>query len=71
LGIIIELRVLHPRKASLPILVTLPGTVIELRAEHRAKAELPIDVTESAMFTAVTDSRCPYQGGRLDEEEYI
>jgi hypothetical protein len=45
LGIVIEVRLLHPEKAFVPMVVTLLGMVTEVRSVHASKAEALIDVT--------------------------
>ena len=44
-GMIIEVRLLHPKKAEFPMLVTLSGMVIEVRLLQLLKALSPMLVT--------------------------
>ena len=53
LGIVIEVRLEQPEKASLLILVTLLGIVIEVRLEQPEKAALLILVTLLGIVTEV------------------
>ena len=45
LGMVIEVRLLHPQNADSPMLVTLLGMVIEVRLLHHQNADSPLLVT--------------------------
>jgi hypothetical protein len=53
LGIVTEVKPLHPENAHTPIEVTLEGIVTEVKAEQSSNAPSPIEVTLSGIVTEV------------------
>ena len=54
LGIVMEVRPVHPAKELLPMLVTELGMVMEVRLVQLQKAQLPMLVTELGMDMEVS-----------------
>jgi metal-sulfur cluster biosynthetic enzyme len=52
LGMVKEVKLLQPLKASLPIVVTLLGMVTEVKPQY-LKAPSPMDVTQLGMIKEV------------------
>ena len=65
LGMMTVVRLLQPRKAKLPMVVTFSGIVIDVALLHCLKALLPMRVTPSPTTMLVMLERLPLQGCAL------
>ena len=61
-----DVRLVQPLNAELPIVVTLSGREMDVRLVQSLNAEAPIPVTPFVIFTVFIEAQLSYQGAGDD-----